>query len=146
MPPPTVRRERHEPRQLESPARPRLVFERLPSGGDLEPLLRARLRIAALLAAATCVFFATFRAMQPGQVEYFRASALGTGVLVFEALFGVSSLALASVLWKRKSWTLGTLRILEVALVACFAIYIAWAQLVAWSGARFVFGGSSSID
>jgi serine/threonine-protein kinase len=147
MPPPsTVRSERHELHQSESPARPRLVFERLPSGGDLEPLLRIRLRIAALLAAATSVFFATYRTMQPGQLEYFLASALGTGVLVFEGLFGLSSLVLAAVLWQRERWTLPTLRILEVALVACFAIYIAWAQLVAWSGGRFVFGGSSTID
>src|SRR5215510_9859991 len=117
MPPsPTARSERDEPRQLESPARPRLVFERLPSGGDLEPLLRARLRIAALLAAATSVFFAAYRAAQPGQMEYFLASALGTGVLVFEGLFGLSSLVLAAVLWKRASWTLPTMRILEVAL------------------------------
>ena len=149
MPPlPPVRHERlHEPlRQSESPARPPLVLERLPSGGDLEPLLRHRLTIAALLAAATGVFFAIYRTLQPNQLQYFRASALGTGVLVFEALFAALSLLLAVVLWRRARWTLATLRVIEVALVACFAVYIAGAQLVAWSGDRFLFGDSTAID
>ena len=41
--------------------RPALVLQRQPTASDVEPLLRRRLIIVALLASLTSAFFSTFR-------------------------------------------------------------------------------------
>jgi serine/threonine-protein kinase len=131
----------------EAGARPALVLPRPAGpGSDIVPLLRRRLFIVALLAAATAAFFFTFRSQLPGQMEYFRASRVGTGLLVFEGLMFASSLGVALLLRSRRPLTLAGLRTIELVLVAAFAIYIAWAQLFAWTGVRFVTAALPAID
>ena len=126
--------------------RPALVLQRQPTASDVEPLLRRRLIIVALLASLTSAFFSTFRSEQPGQWEFFRASALGRGLLVFEGAIFVTGLVFAACLWWRRDWSLRALRVLELVLVGLFAVYIAWSQMFAWSGARFAPGRSPAID
>jgi eukaryotic-like serine/threonine-protein kinase len=129
-------------RQSEPAARPALVLQRPPTGHELAPLLRRRLMIVAILAAVTCAFFSSYRLSLPNQPEFFRAAWFGAGMLIFEAAFALTSLALAILMWRR-SWSLRTLRRVELGLAAAFAVYIAWAQLR--SGARFT-GPSGAID
>jgi serine/threonine-protein kinase len=132
---------------LEVPApRPALVLERPPAGQELVPLLRRRLIVVASLAACTAIFFASYRAILPNQWQYFRNTPSGTSLRVFEAAFGLCSLSMAMLMWKRHDWTLRRLRMLELVLVALFAVYIAWAQLLAWSGSRFAPFPGASLD
>ena len=127
--------------------RPAVVLAR-PEGpaGDIVPLLRRRLFIVALLSAATAAFFFTFRTQLPGQLEYFRASRVGSGLLLYEGLMFTGSLAVAFVLRGRRALSLGALRTIELLLVSAFAVYIAWAQLFAWAGVRFVTASQPAID
>ena len=129
------------------PARPALTLAH-PDGprGDIVPLLRRRLFIVALLAAATAAFFFTFRSQLPGQLEYFRASPVGFGLLAFEGLMFTASLAFAVLLRSPLPLSLAALRTVELLLVSAFATYIAWAQLFAWAGGRFATGTPPVID
>jgi len=127
-------------------ARPALVVEHPKTGSDIVPLLRRRLLIVALLAALTSAFFSTFRSRLPGQLEYFRATRLGSGLLVFEAVVFLGSVAFALLLWRGRAPSLRALRAIELTLVSFFAIYIAWSQLFAWTGARFASGTSAVLD
>ena len=113
---------------------------------DLEPLLRGRLLILTILAAVTTAFFFLFRARSAAQWEYFTASDAGVALLVFEGAFFVLALMLAAWLWRRRTLGLRPLRVVEFVMVTLFAIYIAWSQLFAWAGVRFLVSGATSVD
>jgi serine/threonine-protein kinase len=113
---------------------------------DLEPLLRGRLLILAILAALTTAFFFLFRTRSAAQWDYFTASSTGVALLVFEAAFFVAALAIAAWLWRQRTWGLRLLRVVEFVMVGLFAIYIAWSQLFAWAGARFLATGAVAVD
>jgi serine/threonine-protein kinase len=127
-------------------ARQSLVLQRPLAASAIGPLLRRRLAIVAGLASATGIFFSMFRFSAPDQWAYFRATSSGTGLLIFEAAFCVTSVSLCALLLARSTWSLRSLRVVELGMVTMFAIYISWAQLVAWTGSRFVVEGSSSIE
>ena len=126
-------------------ARPALVFNVPARGADITPLLGQRLIIVALLAALTSAFFSLFRMQNPAQWAYFQASTLGRGLLIFEPIMFVTSLAFAVAMWRYRGWSLPALRVIESVLIGFFALYIAWSQLFAWNGARFT-SGSEVID
>src|SRR5688572_16690987 len=69
--------------------RPALVFNVPAAGADITRLLGQRLIIVALLAALTSAFFSLFRMQNPAQWEYFQASTLGRGLLIFEPIMFV---------------------------------------------------------
>jgi serine/threonine-protein kinase len=129
-----------------APVRPALVFNVPAAGADITPLLRRRLIIVALLAALTSAFFSMFRLQNPAQWDYFRASDLGRGLLLFEPIMFVTSVALAIAMWRSERWSLRGLRYAETVLIGFFAIYIAWSQLFAWEGSRFALGDSGVLD
>ena len=126
-------------------ARPALVFNVPAAGADITPLLGQRLIIVALLAALTSAFFSLFRMQNPAQWEYFQASTLGRGLIIFEPIMFVTSLTFAVAMWRYRGWSLSTLRVIESVLIGFFALYIAWSQLFAWNGTRFT-SGSQVID
>jgi serine/threonine-protein kinase len=104
----------------------------------LQLLLRRRMIITAALAALTSAFFSAFRYSTPDQWLYFRHASTGTALLVFEGVFWALGTTLAVLLWRRKGWSVRELRTIEYTLVALFAVYIGWSQLIAWSGKRIV--------
>ena len=120
----------------------RFTLERPPHPAEIAPLLRRRLMLVALLIAATTGFFGTYRALIPSQWEFYRASATGTELLLFEVLVFITSLGAAFMLWHRRVWSASQLRGVEFVLVAGIALYVAWSQLFAWNGARFVLSGA----
>jgi len=126
--------------------RPALVFNVPARGADITPLLRQRLIIVALLAMLTSAFFSLFRMQIPAQWEYFQASALGRGLLVFEPIMFVTSVAFVVSMWRYQRWSLRGLRYIESVLIGFFAIYIAWSQLFAWTGSRFALGNANVLD
>jgi tRNA A-37 threonylcarbamoyl transferase component Bud32/membrane protein CcdC involved in cytochrome C biogenesis len=126
--------------------RPALVFNVPAAGADITPLLRQRLIIVALLATLTSAFFSLFRMQIPAQWEYFQASALGRGLLLFEPIMFVTSVAFAVSMWRYPRWSLRGLRYIESVLIGFFAIYIAWSQLFAWTGSRFALGNATVLD
>jgi serine/threonine-protein kinase len=115
----------------------RFTLERPQFEADLAPLLRRRLMLIAVVIAATTMFFALYRAAQPAQWAFFRASTAGTGLLLLEVSLLVAALAAAALLWRRRRWSVGALRTIEFGLVAYISLYVAWSQLFAWNGARF---------
>ena len=123
----------------------RFTLERPQLAVDIAPLLRRRLMLVALLIAATTMFFGVYRATLPTQWAYFRASTAGTSLLVFEAGLCLTAITAAVLLWRRPRWSLGALRAIEFALVGYLSLYVAWSQLLAWSGARFAQIGTPSM-
>jgi hypothetical protein len=115
----------------------RFRVQRPPRPDEIKPLLRRRLLLVAVVIGGTTSFFATYRAAIPSQWGFFRASASGTSLLLFEAGLCLTSLAFAALLWRRRAWRLRELRAVEFALVSYLAVYVAWSQLFAWTGTRF---------
>ncbi len=116
----------------------RFNVRRPPRPEEIGPLLRRRLLLVALLISGTATFFAIYRAAIPSQWEFFRSSRAGTSLLLFEAGLCVTALAVAALLSRRRTWRLRELRAVEFVLVAYLAVYVAWSQLFAWTGTRFV--------
>jgi serine/threonine-protein kinase len=115
----------------------RFRVERPPHAAEIGPLLRRRLILVALVIWGTSLFFASYRVAIPSQWEFFRSSASGTRLLVFEAGLCVTALGAAALLWRRRTWRLRDLRAVEFTLVGYLALYVAWSQLFAWTGSRF---------
>ena len=114
---------------------------------ELQPLLRRRLVLIASLAALTATFFSTFRRTSPTELNFYLQTSYGTAVLIFEAAFGGLSLALAGTMWFIPRWfSLARLRAIEFLILGCFAIYIGWTQLFAWSGRRFDLAPGQALD
>ena len=84
----------------------RFTIERPPPAAEIGSLLKRRLILVALVIAGTTSFFATYRAAIPSQWQFFRSSASGTGLILFEAGLGVSALAVSALLWRRRAWRL----------------------------------------
>jgi hypothetical protein len=113
----------------------------LSTPADLPPLLRRRLLIVAVLTVGATVFFAVFRAVQPAEQAYFKASRAGIVLLVAEAAVGVVAAIVGLALWRRPGWwTLQRLRAVEYVLVFDMAVYIAWSQSFAFHGERIAGG------
>ncbi len=119
----------------------RFTLERPPHPAEIVPLLRRRLMLIALLMAGTTTFFASYRFLIPTQWAFFRSSAVGTALLVFEAGLCLTSIVLALTLWRKRSWRLQTLRLVEFGFVGYIALYVAWSQLHSWAGSRFAVDG-----
>ncbi len=114
---------------------------------ELQPLLRRRLVLIASLAALTATFFSTFRRTSPTELEFYLQTTYGTAVLIFEAAFGGLAFALAGTMWFIPRWfSLARLRAIEFLILGCFAIYIGWTQLFAWSGRRFDLAPGEALD
>ncbi len=115
-----------------------------PRSQQLEPLLRRRLIVVALLIALATTFFSILRAGQPEELAYFLASPWGSAILVAEIVLALTSLALALVLWRRPAWwTLPRLRVVEYLLVGELAVYVGWTQVFGFAGARIAPGGAA---
>jgi serine/threonine-protein kinase len=120
----------------------RFALQRPPLPAEIAPLLRRRLMLVALLIAVTSAFFGTYRWSIPAQWQFYRASTWGTELLVFEAVVCVMAGVAAFVLWRRSTWSLAALRVIELVLVVAIATYVGWSQLFAWNGSRFALGGA----
>jgi tRNA A-37 threonylcarbamoyl transferase component Bud32 len=127
-----------------SPAR--LALRAPQTAQELESLLRRRLVVLGLLAAGASLFFSLFRYSTPEQWQYFRSTRVGNGFLLFEGLICVAGVVSATVTWRRRQWSMRALRAIEYLNVGLFAIYIGWAQLVAWNGTRIVPGPTGEYD
>jgi serine/threonine-protein kinase len=120
----------------------RFTLTRPPLPFEVAPLLRQRLMLVALLISATTAFFGAYRAAIPAQWAFYRASAAGTGLLAFEGVVCLTGLTAAAALWRRPTLSTRALRLVELVLVGAIALYVAWSQLFAWNGARFVLSGA----
>ena len=82
---------------------------------------RKRLLLLVVIIAAIAAFF-IFDLKQYFSIEYFQASRLGGGLLVFEGAFFVGSLACAAFLWRARTPGLRVLRTIEMSIVTLFSV------------------------
>jgi serine/threonine protein kinase len=125
---------------------PRRYSLERPNAVQIAALLRRRLLIVCALIVGTTTFFAAYRAATPTQWQFFRASSAGTALILFEATVWAAALANAVVLWRRRTWSLGSLRRIEFLLIAFVGLYVAWSQVYAWDGSRFGADAAAPLD